>query len=178
MDLDGTYADWNGEVIRLHNAEFGTRLRRRDVSMWDFVGLTKFATMGDLLRWAVERRAYLTCQSYPGATEALRWLSDDGHTIDFLTHRPTGALADTMLWLNRRGFGDCRLIFCKNKTLRIGDYDLWADDSPEVAVRLAAAGEKLLLMDRLWNREVPVADTTTRVFSWRAVPYLVTRMAE
>jgi uncharacterized HAD superfamily protein len=173
IDLDGTIANWLGQVVRQHNREFGTRLRESDITMWDFLHLTQFSNWPTLLRWAVERECYLKAEGYPLATRALRWLAQEGgHQIMYLTHRPWAAEKQTATWLARRGLFYGGVSFTSDKTTWSG-IDLWIDDAPHIATRLVEKGQRVLLMDRPWNQEVQQGPLLRRVFTWRQVPAFV-----
>jgi 5'(3')-deoxyribonucleotidase len=86
-----------------------------------------------------------------GASSALKRLQAAGHTLHIITDRNfAGAQEATIEWLAQHNIPYDTLTFSADKT--IIPTDVFIEDKPENADALAAAGTKVYLVTRAWNR--------------------------
>jgi hypothetical protein len=88
-----------------------------------------------------------------GAIVGLRSLSESGHDLVVGTHRPVGAVRDTLAWLSyiNIDWTDVHILSNEEPKTQI-DGDLLIDDKPENIVQWSMSGRKAILFDRAWNK--------------------------
>ena len=167
VDLDGVVADYDGamrdNVSRFKGIDRSTIPVTKAWSLvesgWPLESEAEFLEMHR--RSVTEKRMFATMDAIPGASDALRALSDAGIRIRIVTFRLVVnfahqiAIADTasFLDLNRIPYRD--LCFLKDKSA-LSDMDLLIDDSPSNidAVRTRLGGDAAMVFDQPYNQHI------------------------
>ncbi len=116
---------------------------------------------------------------YPGSTEVLRDLQDQGVKIHFITHNwdPEAMTPHLEPWLKKHFGPDIGLTITVEDKLGILDHlDAFGmvDDRPDTIARVADAGLWAATMVQPWNRELVTERADVYGFdSWRKVPNLL-----
>lgn len=175
VDLDGVVADYDGamrdHVSKFKNIERGSIPPTKSWSLvesgWPIKDEHDYL---DLHRRAVtEKRMFATMDVIPGASEALRAISDAGVRIRIVTFRLVVnfahqiAIADTAAFLDLHKIPYRDLCFLKDKSA-LSDLDLLIDDSPSniEAVRTQQGQEHAMVFDQPYNQGIE----GLRAYNW------------
>lgn len=119
-----------------------------------------------------------------GAREALEKLRAAGFRIAIVTARPhhqyKRVYADTLAWLKDHGIAHDLLLFNKDKAEAIYEHIFparpkwFVEDRSKHALELVGIGVPVVLMDKLWNRDLPDHPLITRVDGWDEVLEVIT----
>lgn len=107
---------------------------------------------------AVEKGLYKNLKPIQGASERLWQLSNEGHHIIVVTSRfvvhgqHAKVLTQTGEWLDEHKIPYRDIMFVKNKTTVFAD--VYIDDAPENILGLQALGRKVIIFDKLYNRDI------------------------
>ena len=122
----------------------------------------------------------------PAGLAVIRQLHAAGHTLVLVTSRPLAFEPVTRRWLGRHGIAECfaavvhrdgpRGPIFKPEVARERALELFVEDELPVAVALAAAGVRVLLMDHPWNRG-PRPEGLIPVTSWAEALEQIARAA-
>lgn len=168
IDLDGVCYPFIDEFREYCEVELNREL---EVPLtWNFfseqwgLGLDEFQEL--MARGVSESSLWWAGRPHSGCREALQALHDAGHEVVILTDRsPSGAEMEarwaTMFWLatERIPHDDIQITKAKHEH----DIDILLDDAPHHIEKAHAAGIKVYVRDRPWNRHI---DIGTRVGSW------------
>lgn len=175
VDLDGVVADYDG-AMRDHVSKFKKVERSSipDTTEWSLVNsgwpIKDEPDFMELHRRAVtEKRMFATMDVIPGASEALRAISDAGVRIRIVTFRLVVnfahqiAIADTATFLDQHKIPYRDLCFLKDKNA-LSDLDLLIDDSPSniSAVRGQYGDDYAMVYNQPYNQGIP----GLRAYSW------------
>ena len=118
-------------------------------------------------------------EPYPGASEVLRRLQEDGVKIHFITHNwdPEAMIPSLKPWLAKHFGWDIGLTVTTEDKLGIlgslGAFGM-VDDRPDTIARVAEAGLWAATMIQPWNRELVARRPNIHGFeSWYEVPDLL-----
>ena len=116
---------------------------------------------------------------YPGSTEVLRDLQEQGVRIHFITHNwdPEAMTPHLEPWLEKHFGPNIGLIVTTEDKLGIldslGAFGM-VDDRPDTIARVADAGLWAATMVQPWNRELVAERADVHGFeSWHEVPHLL-----
>ncbi|MCS7109882.1 MAG: hypothetical protein NZ956_00225 [Candidatus Caldarchaeum sp.] len=166
LDVDGVLADLAGMVIEVYEEMTGVKISREMITEWEFwVKLNM--TRGEFLKLII--RAW-------ERWEQLRPLEDDLEEdtrnlmefgeVDILTQRPAETVEYVKKWLRLHGVAYRRFVWVPLKGSKDSfRYDVYIDDSPRLAERLANKGRLMLLYDQSWNQKAPQASNIVRIVS-------------
>jgi uncharacterized HAD superfamily protein len=159
IDLDGVVCDFNAGWMRLHMAEFGSKLKPEMVVGWNNLHeLGGFADMPAFWKWARANEdrpsIFRHLEPYPEALETMCALRDQGHRIVILTAKPRWAIPDTLRWIADHEL-PTEEIHIRYRKYRV-DCDVYLDDSPIVLPDLVRhrPGAAICRMIRPWNGPV------------------------
>jgi len=168
VDLDGVCAAYTPS-LRPFMAEMGrddafTLPEPETFNLVDAGWFTDYEHYLTTHRYVVERSFYRTMAEIPGMSDALWLLSDQEIHIRIVTHRflahgdQDRAAVDTIAWLQRkRPDGRVRVPYrdlCFLGAKADASANLHLDDAPYQIESLRAAGEKVLVFDQVYNREL------------------------
>jgi uncharacterized HAD superfamily protein len=190
VDLDDVLADTTQRIVAQLNARFARQVSFEDLRCFDLV--EAFAidpSRRDEVMAAVHEPDFLRAiPAREGAHRVLRAWDDAGVHVAVVTGRPPSVRALSEAWLRDRALPH-GAVHCIDKygryaghdgcialdTLRPAQFRAAIEDSLEMACYLAARGtERVLLMDRPWNRAVPslpaaVHARIERVTTWNEI---------
>ncbi len=133
-----------------------------------------------LHRWAVTAKdLFCILPVIPGASQALRRLSDDDIHIRIITHRlytkytHQKAVTQTVEWLDRQDIPYWDLCFMAEKSAV--DADIYVEDTPKNIYILKAKKRPVIVFSNSTNRDV---NTDLRGDDWSQVEAIVQRHAE
>jgi uncharacterized protein len=173
LDFDDTLLDTRRAFLAVLNRVFATD------HQCDLVGEFSFRKLFDCTQ---ERVFDLFIESFdeihgvdpfPGVQVTLKELTAQGHRLTIITARPAIHMPPLPGWLKRHGIHVDHVISAPSA----GDkaqhavrerLDIFVEDSPKHALSVAAAGVRVLLMDRLYNRECQDPNMT-RVRDWKDI---------
>lgn len=187
IDVDAVLADTANAILGRLNQAHALQLCLDDVTEYYVdVWLGDRPELGELrTRLLYDNAFYGALRPLADAVEGVRALVREGPCY-FITARPEEFREVTAEWVARQGFPAGIPVICTwHKAELAGELGLthFAEDSPEQAERLAAAGLEVFLFDYPWNRHVVCAPNggkgegaaaggrgrIVRVRSWREV---------
>jgi len=153
LDFDSVLSDTMVRWVDLFNEEKGTKLTKKDVvswSFWDNFGITMdkaFKIFEEA--WSDWKNLPPTEDNIADKVKKLANIS----TVDIVTHVRESHLQYVKMWLKNND------IIYENFVSASGDkvdlaYDVFIDDSPNVAQKSSQAGKDCLLYDQPWNRKI------------------------
>jgi uncharacterized HAD superfamily protein len=182
IDIDGTLADFQENLLLHHNQKNGTSFQKKDITMYD---------MTTLFGWKKEEATkkfnefYQTplFQDLPiidGAKEAIEKLSQK-HELVIVTARPPELEEMTEKWLDenfgelfseyiitttyqKRGKHIPKAKICMDKKI-----SCMIEDSLHFSFECAALGIRVFLLDRPWNQYPALPTHVERLYSWNEV---------
>lgn len=173
IDLDGVVADFNRGWMARYNAQFDARLEPELVAAWDDLHPhTHFPDTRAFWRWASGRAdageahrpsIFRDLPPYPDALDALAALTDHGHRVVILSHKPDWAVHDTLAWLAEHRVPTREV----HLTARKGSVgcDVYLDDANHnlKAIRRARPRAQVCRFVRPWNQPT---ESTIDVHEW------------
>lgn len=130
---------------------------------------------------AVAGHLYRRLPVIPGAKEALTYLDEQGFRIRIATQRLISpglngvVVADTAAWLEEHDLPYTDLcLFESDEGKASLPADLHIEDSPAAAIDLVLAGQRTILMDRPYNRDIA---GILRVRAWEELIGFIAAMA-
>lgn len=171
VDLDGVCGDYEGAMRSYACSALPDRTPEsfRPQDRWSFVETGWFDSHEQFLQMhagSVDAGMFATMNVIDGASAALHALSDDGIHVRIITHRLllAGAhrrvVTDTVDFLDKHDLPYRDLCFVADKTTV--SCDLLIDDAPHNIAAARAAGNKTIIFDQLYNRDLAGA----RASSW------------
>jgi 5'(3')-deoxyribonucleotidase len=163
VDLDGVCGDYTAAfrdvVARERGVDASTLGVERSWTFdeWDLGDLGGFDRMHRVA--VLDHRMFRTMPVMPGAADALWRLSDAGVWVRVITHRlyvnwgHRVAVADTVEWLDTAGIPYRDICFLGRKPEV--EADCYIDDSPANVDALRAAGNRVIVFDQPYNRDLP-----------------------
>ena len=194
VDFDSTLADTMPLVCELVSYKMGEHVTEDDCVTWSYLvdrfGEKAFWGCFDLMDRTHLRRALRPTS--PFACPTVKWLVQQGHTVELLTAANPVAAHDIIGWLFGHGL-DIPVRAIGRTSVRVkwmlgrnapdgrgGPYDVYIDDAPALAEEACKETDPdglpvLVLVDQPWNRAVEY-ERSPRVFrlrDWRNAVDLV-----
>lgn len=166
LDVDGVLADLAGNIIKIYEEQTGLKLTRDMITEWEFwlkLNMTRQQFMQlIILAW---ERWYEMAPLEDDLSEDTEKLSLFGQ-VDILTQRPAETIDYVKAWLKHVGVRYRRFVWVPLRASKASfAYDVYIDDSPRLAEKLAGTRRLLFLYDQPWNRIVPNSPNIIRVNS-------------
>ncbi|MEM0349498.1 MAG: hypothetical protein QXD24_04885 [Candidatus Caldarchaeum sp.] len=166
LDVDGVLADLAGMIIKLYEEDTGRRLSRDMITEWEFwvkLSMTRQEFIELITRsW---RRWTELMPIEDDVAEDVEKLNMVGE-VDILTQRPAETIEYVKQWLKHHGINYRRFIWVPLKASKASFvYDVYIDDSPHLAEKLANTQRMVLLYDQNWNKKVKPAPNIKRIAS-------------
>jgi len=166
-DIDDVVSDFCGNLIRVHNAFHGTRYTRNILSNWEMPKEIRSTFK------KYEHDLYVSQPIIAKVKEKLAALKRKGYYIILMTARDASFKEATVFNLAINGIQYDKLIFSKNKSLKINrlmkkfDVRLFVDDRVETINKVAANTNvpNVYLVTRSYNRNVAVHPRVKRIFN-------------
>lgn len=174
IDLDGVVIDLVDEMLPKLSQLAGRFISPMDIIEFDIgaaLGLNG-RQMDELWRWLKASGAYRRAHPVDGAVDAIMQLSQLETTeIFFVSSRPEDLRPESSEWLESHGLGEFPLILRPRgpKVLASDQANILIEDDPRDLHVLSQVVEKLILLERPWNREARLPSNCLRVRSWRDV---------
>lgn len=155
LDVDGVLADIIVVWIQEYNKKHGKSISKETIKDWDFwkeLGVDKYDFYFQLSNCWSKWQAVPTMEQ--GIANAVEKLHSIG-TVDIVTARDKPSTPYVLKWLehNRIKYNDYVAVPDGRDKANL-DYDMFIDDSPHNALRIASKGRKVLLYDQPWNKSV------------------------
>jgi 5'-nucleotidase len=176
VDIDNTAGDYTGgftddiavqlgvDDLIAHAEAYGPPV---DYAMSNWPGFP--AAFTALHTQAVQNGLYRTMKAYPGVSETLWKLSDEGHHLRIITSRfvtngqNSKVVRDTGIWLDDNNIPYRDIMFTSTKVDIFAD--VYIDDSPHNIEVLRAAGREVIIYDAPYNQGIP----GRRAYNWDEV---------
>lgn len=158
IDLDGVVTNFTAGWMRFYNKQFGTTFVFEDSKNWgDLVDLTHFQDINEFWAWASDidgHSIFWHLDPFPGAIDAIRSLVDAGHQIVVITTKPSFAINDTHIWLERHRFPATEVHILEDKWTV--DCEVYLDDGPHILPSLIEhrLTSTVCRYVRAWNKPV------------------------
>ncbi|MEM4642034.1 MAG: hypothetical protein QXF36_02525 [Candidatus Caldarchaeum sp.] len=166
LDVDGVLADLAGMIIRLYEEDTGHRISRDMITEWEFwvkLSMTRQEFI-DLITRSWRRWTELQ-PIEDDVAEDVEQLNKVGD-VDILTQRPAETVEYVKQWLKQHGIKYRRFMWVPLKASKTSFiYDVYIDDSPHLAEKLANTRRTVFLYDQNWNRRVKPAPNIRRISS-------------
>lgn len=182
IDLDEVIADTMPAIVRFHNEQYKTDLKKDDFRSYRFWE-TWGGTRDDAIRKMYEFFAtdhFAQIDPIPGSLAAIKTLKERGHDLFIVTGRQHDIVAKTEKWIRRhfpKVFSGIRFAnsYSRNSQsakkseicARLG-ITIMIEDDMDHAEELARSGITVLLFDQPWNQG-DLEDHIERVFSWKQI---------
>lgn len=144
LDVDGTLCDNTPRLIEYVREECGVGLTRDEITEWSFSIPGTDLDIGELLHRAIDERPewfLLGMDPIDGASEAARWLRQQGHTVRIATHRPAESHSITEQWLDEHDIPYDEMIHDVPQNKGRLDGDILIDDYHVNVKNALAAGK-------------------------------------
>ncbi|GBC71955.1 Nucleotidase [Candidatus Calditenuaceae archaeon HR02] len=163
LDIDGVLTDSMGRWVEVWNSRYGhPRLSVEDIREWDFwrgLGITQ-ETFNEVFDEVWRGWVYLRPLE-ENIGEKVARLSYFGR-LDIVSGRSIRHLPYVKNWLGHHGIKYDSIFLGVPSKSRL-NHDVFIDDSPVEAVRIAETARYVLLRDQPWNRNVPKSKFIIRV---------------
>lgn len=183
LDFDDVVVDFNAQFCAYHNQRFGTRITYDDITTFD-MQFVYGCEDKDIVRRVLEfydsehHERVLPMES---ALEYIELLSRR-YTLDVVTSRPESSRTNTLALLHRHfprtfravhftnGFGAGEIEIPKTKAQLCKEIGagLIVEDAPRHVKELCAAGIRVIMPDRPWNR-THTPEGAVRLSSWKEI---------
>ncbi len=184
VDCDGVLTDMSEYIF-----EYGEKWFKRKPDNLNGCGTSEIFYCTEKEEFMFGLKYFFTyCKKWPprdNASEIIRKLNNDGHTLyeitarKFVTQRSLLGWYSRYLfehWLKKFNFNFESIFYCsestapKDKLSGCNKYnvDLMVDDNPDVAHYLANKGIKVLLFDTRYNQNL-YHDNIIRVYDWNDI---------
>lgn len=176
LDFDSTTADLDSHMRASVNERFGTSYQHEDITSWAWWNSRPQAEHDFV--WGPEcfrnRDWTLTIPPVARAIAAVTYLMGQGHTFAVISDRDACMGEWLMSWLGQYGLAipvhttDKQAGNTKLDVARKLGLDTAIEDAPHHGVSMPESNifERVLLLDKPWNRDVPEHPRLTRVFGW------------
>lgn len=177
IDLDDVLADSLPHYLRAFNQRFGLQVDLADAAWRMFRRYPQISRqeINDFFSELIEGGFFASRPLVPGAREAVKRLSDDGHYLVIVTGRAPQDEAITRNWLNQVGLTRHFSGLVHQGIEPVGRYkseaaselqlDLFIEDELAVAIAIANGNIPVLLYDQPWNQGT-LSDNVRRARSW------------
>ncbi|MDW8083806.1 MAG: hypothetical protein RMI49_01190 [Candidatus Caldarchaeum sp.] len=166
LDVDGVLADLAGMIIKIYREATGVHISRDMITEWEFwvkLNLTRNQFV-KLIVMAWERWSEMEPLENDLAEDSENLMKVG--EVDILTQRPAETINFVKKWLKLHGVNYRRFVWVPLHASKASFYyDVYIDDSPRLAEKLANKRSVLLLYDQNWNKKVPHASNIVRISS-------------
>lgn len=169
VDIDNVIADTDQTVRQIIEREYGIHAEREDITSWRYADSLPLTPHQEEQVLSILHSDLLgSIPEIAGAAHGLRILGSIA-PVWLLTARPDSTRDDTQTWLSSIDAPYEAIIFTSSKLDIPARALFYIDDNAETASQLLAASQHVFLMDKPWNRRVPLTPRLFRVQSWTDV---------
>ena len=185
VDIDGVLADLYGRFLYLINKDFGTSYVVKDISSWDLFNMLPVTKelkerygpkTAESVAWRYFDLAWLSphkLKPVAGAVEAMKKLVERKDLqLDIVTARRVHSVPDIIKWIDLNGLPYHAIVILDTfnpnypaDKARL-DYDIYLDDSPGLARKLAGHPDKKQLIFDYPNNRFEFTENVIRVQGW------------
>ena len=170
LDVEGVLADSHVPLVQSYNSSHNTNFSVSDITAWGAqakLGLSEKELLDQLAEiWEKRWKEIPTTEK--GLPEKVKALTDQ-YKVAIVTTRKVNA-SEIMKWLDYQGIGYHEFMTLEdNKSYTAKsdlNFDVWIDDNPHLAPKIASRKRKLLLYDRPYNKNVAENEYVARVKSF------------
>jgi len=177
LDLDGVVYDWQRTYKYLLSEHRGVDFPD-GLEWWDEWNAPDRYTTAEDRKWlwseGVRLGLFRYGNLYRGAIDGIAALASFGD-VEVVTHRPKQAVRDTCHFLAGLPdvFAGIHVLTNQEPKSSVG-CDVYVDDGPHVAQDIIAAGKRVVLVDRPWNRDAfpfnePHPSRLVRAYDWPGI---------
>ena len=174
IDIDSTLHHYWDVLSEISLRRFGIELPYEEQFTW---GITRLRP--DQLELCIEEshsdESILAGDPYPGAVEAVRAWSEQGHFIHITSHRSSRCAPATASWLEGMGlpFDDLCCSYDKVSRCVELDIDLLIDDSPLNIAAVLERGMATATIVHPWNAELCEVEDVLAAHDWHELAQLL-----
>ncbi len=183
IDLDGTLAAYQEELVRFNNKNYNTSYKLSDMKRddcYNMLGSSILTRVLKLKRFYKQTNSLKSIKPIKGAVRAVRKLKRQGHKLFIVTSRFRAFSKSTKEWINKTfgedtfsGISYSNILSSYATRLKTGKYlknkpDFVIEDSPHAAINCANKGVPVLMLDYAWNRNIK-SDKITRTKNWNEI---------
>lgn len=170
LDLDGVCYDFTGSYRYLLKKHRGVDFPAGDDWITDWYAMDRYMTAEDKKwLWSIgvrEKGLFRYGKLKKGTIEGVQELSKLGR-IEVITHRPEGAIRDTLAFLEYVDFPLAGVHILTNEEPKSSvGCDIYVDDGPHVIEEIQDAGKQIVIVDAPYNREIHRRKDTVRAYGW------------
>jgi len=174
IDLDGVVVNLVGQMLPKLSELAGRRVSPVDIVEFDIGAALELnrRQMEELWAWLRQTDSYRRARPVEGALGAILRLKQlAGRSILFVTCRPEELRPETTDWLQSHGLAEFPLMFRPEgpKVLASDQAAMLIEDDPRDIHALSRLVERLILLERPWNRSARLPANCLRVPRWRDV---------
>jgi len=153
LDFDSVLSDTMVRWVELFNEKKGTKLTKKDVVSWSFwndFGITMDEAFNIFKEaWSDWKNLPPTEDKISDKVKKLANIS----TVDVVTHVRNSHLQYVKKWLKNNDIFYEKFVSVQGDKVDLS-YDVYIDDSPNVAQKSSQVGKECLLYDQPWNHEI------------------------
>lgn len=188
-DIDDVLSETATALCALAERLFGKGVDYENVREFNLQNVFSL-TDEEMARFTVESHATENLSAYEEVADAVssvKRLAEEGHTVELVTGRPATSWRGTEAWLKKVGLDEFPVLYVDKyrrpatndpeapRRLSLEEflarsYEVAIDDSP-LALKLLErwTSTRVLVFDRPWNRDYPLAANMRRVSNWREI---------
>ncbi len=167
VDIDFTIADVSRPMLEMHNAINATNYKREDVTDWDWASVNM--TLDQFYDFYV--KAWVDRYHSIGLIVDPRLLreAERYYSLDLVTSRAGHPMSEKTIdplkkWLRHHGLSDIKLVISKlNEEKSELDYDIYIDDSPNLARKISEDKRKMMFVVDAHNRSIRGTENVIKV---------------
>ncbi len=153
LDFDSVLSDTMIRWVEIFNEKKGTKLTKKDVVSWSFWN-DFHITMDEAFEifkeaWSDWKNLPMTEDNIADKVKRLTNIS----TVDIVTHVLESHSEYVKMWLKNNNISYENFVTIQGDKVNLS-YDIFIDDSPNVAQKSSQSGKDCLLYDQPWNREI------------------------
>ena len=167
LDIDFTIADVSKPMLEMHNAVNATNYKREDVTDWDWTSVNM--TLDQFYDFYV--KAWVDKYHSIGLLVDPKLLreAERYYSLDLVTSRGGHPMSEKTIeplrkWLSHHGLSDIRLVISNlNAEKSELGYDIYIDDSPNLAKKISEDKRKTMFVVDAHNRSIRSSDNVIKV---------------